>query len=178
MNNNNKGFTFRSGAAKNVNYSSFWNDNDASSVDELLGLETDKKKGKDPVQLASHKRAISNFCNILTGQSIPVRFQGSDSYTDGKTITISSNINEKNFDPTVGLALHEASHILKSDFEFLKNLEHNIPAEIFVLAEGKGVSKYEALGQVKNLLNYVEDRRIDYFVFKTCLLYTSDAADE
>ena len=75
---------------------------------------------------------------ILTGQNIPVKFQGSDSYTDGKTITISSNINEKNFDPTVGLALHEASHILKSDFDFLKNLEYNIPAEIFVLAEGKG----------------------------------------
>ena len=164
---NNKGFTFRSGPAKNVNYSSFWNDNDASSVDELLGLDTEKKKGKDPVQLAAHKRAISNFCNILTGQNIPVKFQGSDSYTDGKSITISSNINEKNFDPTVGLALHEASHILKSDFDFLKNLEYNIPAEIFVLAEGKGISKYEALGQVKNLLNYVEDRRIDYFVFKT-----------
>ena len=164
---NNKGFTFRSGPAKNVNYSSFWDSNDSSSVDELLGLDTEKKKGKDPVQLAAHKRAISNFCNILTGQNIPVKFQGSDSYTDGKSITISSNINEKNFDPTVGLALHEASHILKSDFDFLKNLEYNIPAEIFVLAEGKGISKYEALGQVKNLLNYVEDRRIDYFVFKT-----------
>jgi len=164
---NNKGFTFRSGPAKNVNYSSFWNDNDGSSVDELLGLDTEKKKGKDPVQLASHKRAISNFCNILTGKSIPVKFQGNDSYTDGKSITISSNINEKNFDPTVGLALHEASHILKSDFEFLKNLGVNIPAEIFVLAEAKGISKYEATGHVKNLLNYVEDRRIDYFVFKT-----------
>ena len=101
------------------NYSSFW-DSNSSSVDELLGLETEKKKGKDPVELASYKRAISNFCNILTGQSIPVKFKGSDSYTDGKTINISSTINEKNFDPTVGLALHEASHILKSDFDFLK----------------------------------------------------------
>ena len=125
------------------------------------------KDAGDPVELASYKRAISNFCNILTGQSIPVKFKGSDSYTDGKTINISSNINEKNFDPTVGLALHEASHILKSDFEFLKNLEYNIPSEIFVLAEAKGISKYEAIGHVKNLLNYVEDRRIDYFVFKT-----------
>ena len=113
---NNKGFTFRSGPVKNNTYSSFWDNNDSSSVDELLGLETEQKKGKDPVQLAAHKRAISNFCNILTGQNIPVKFQGSDSYTDGKSITISSNINEKNFDPTVGLALHEASHILKSDF--------------------------------------------------------------
>jgi hypothetical protein len=165
--NDNGGFTFRSGAAKKTSYSSFWNDNDSSSVDELLGLETEKKKGKDPIELASHKRAISNFCNILTGKSIPVKFQGSDSYTDGKTITISSTINEKNFDPTVGLALHEASHILKSDFDFLKNLEYNIPSEIFVLAEAKGISKYEAIGHVKNLLNYVEDRRIDYFVFKT-----------
>ena len=59
MNDNNKGFTFRSGATKNINYSSFWNDNDSTSVDELLGLETEKKKGKDPVELASYKRAIS-----------------------------------------------------------------------------------------------------------------------
>ena len=148
------------------NYSSFW-DSNSSSVDELLGLEVEKKKGKDPIELASYKRAISNFCNILTGQSIPVKFKGSDSYTDGKTINISSTINEKNFDPTVGLALHEASHILKSDFDFLKNLEHNIPAEIFVLAEAKGIDKYTSIGQVKNLLNYIEDRRIDYFVFKS-----------
>ena len=151
----------------NKTYSDFWTASQNQSVDELLGLEVEKKKGKDPIQLAAHKRAISNFVNIMTGKSIPVKFQGSDSYTNGKTVTISATINEKNFDPTVGLALHEAAHILLSDFDFLRNLDINIPQEYFVLAERKGISKYEATGHVKNLLNYVEDRRIDYFVFKT-----------
>ena len=150
----------------NNNYSSFWmNDND-SDYDELFGIE--EKKGRDLVQLASYKRAISNFVNIVTGESIPVRFtQRGDSYTDGKQVTIGANLNDKNFDVAVGLALHEGSHIKLSDFNFLKNLDINIPAEIFVLSEKKGFDKYTTLGHIKNLLNYVEDRRIDYFVFKT-----------
>ena len=52
--NDSGGFTFRSGATKKTtSYSSFWNDNDSSSVDELLGLDVEIKKGKDPIELAS-----------------------------------------------------------------------------------------------------------------------------
>ena len=149
-----------------THYSDFWSSS-SESVDQLLGLDTAKKKGKDPVELAAYKRAISNFCNIMTGQSIPVQFKGADSYTDGKTITISSTINENNFDPTVGLALHEAAHIVLSDFDFLRNLDMNIPQQYYLLAERKGVDKFVARQQIKTLLNYIEDRRIDYFVFKT-----------
>ena len=59
-----------------VNYSSFWDSNsDTVSVDEFLGLDVEKKKGKDPIELAAYKRAISNFVNILTGESIPVKFE-------------------------------------------------------------------------------------------------------
>ena len=63
------------------------------------------------------------------------------------------------------MALHEGSHIKLSDFDFLKGLEHQIPQEYFNRAEAKGYQKYEVVSMVKDLLNYVEDRRIDYFVF-------------
>ena len=166
-----KGFTFRSGPVKNKvkqNYT-FWDTNsDDVNVDDFLGLDTDVKKGKDLVALAGYKRAISNFVNIVTGDSIPVVFNSKDeSYTDGKKVVIGSNIDDKKFDVAVGLALHEGSHIKLSDFNLLKNLEVNIPAELYVLGEGVGVTKFEVLSTVKNLLNYVEDRRIDSFIFRT-----------
>ena len=166
-----KGFTFRSGPTKNTtkSYSSFWdNSTDDYDVDEFLGNDVDKPKGKDLVALAGYKRAISNFVNIVTGDSIPVVFNSKDeSYTDGKKVVIGSNLNDKKFDVAVGLALHEASHIKLSDFDFLRNLEFEIPTETYVLGEGKGVVKYEVIKLVKNLLNYVEDRRIDNFIFTT-----------
>ena len=76
------------------------------------------------MKLAGYRRAIGNFVRIVTGQPIPVRFttQG-DSYTDGKSVTISASLKDKDFDPAVGLALHEGSHIKLTDFETLKTLE-------------------------------------------------------
>ena len=165
-----KGFTFRSGPSKQTkSYSSFWdNQVDDIDVDEFLGNDVDKPKGKDVVALAGYKRAISNFVNIVTEQNIPVVFNSKDeSYTDGKKVVIGSNLNDKNFDVAVGLALHEGSHIKLSDFNFLKNLEFEIPQEIYVLGESVGVLRHEVISNVKSILNYVEDRRIDYFVFKT-----------
>jgi len=96
-----KGFTFRSGAVKKTTEqnSTFWdtNSNDVD-VDEFLGLDTNVKKGKDLVALAGYKRAISNFVNIVTEQSIPVVFNSNDqSYTDGKKVVIGSNIDDKKF---------------------------------------------------------------------------------
>jgi len=147
------------------NYSSFWSDNDirrTSIFDEQV-----EKKGVDLVALASYRRAISNFVSIVTGKSdIKVTFTASgDSYTNGKEVTISSKLDDKLFDSTVGLALHEGSHIKLSDFKFLKNLENNIPTEYYIRAEVLGWDRYDVIEKVKNLLNYVEDRRIDYFVF-------------
>ena len=83
----------------------------------------------------------------------------------GKEVTISSKLDDKLFDSTVGLALHEGSHIKLSDFDFLRQLDTNIPAEYFNRGEALGMERYEIIGKLKNLLNYVEDRRIDYFVF-------------
>jgi hypothetical protein len=157
-------------------FSSFWSDNDWSTRRTDFIDETDEngepivyKKTIDHVALASYRRAISNFVTIVTNKSdIPVRFQSNDSsYTDGKIVTIGSKIDEKNFDPVVGLALHEGSHIKLSDFDFLRNLENQIPEEVYLRGEKVGFSRYDVLGHLKNLLNYVEDRRIDNYVFSS-----------
>ena len=171
-----KGFTFRSGPVKKTTQqnSHFWmNDND-TNVDEFLGLDTEVQKGKDLVALAGYKRAISNFVNIVTEDNIPVVFNSNDeSYTDGKKVVIGANLDDKKFDVAVGLALHEGSHIKLSDFNLLRHLETSIPQEIYVLAEKLNVKRHEVISTVKNILNYVEDRRIDSFIFKTSPGYKS-----
>ena len=148
------------------NYSSFWLDNGWDNNTSIFD-EDEPKKGVDLVALASYRRAISNFVSIVTGESdIKVTFNTSgDSYTDGKAVTISAKLDDKLFDSTVGLALHEGSHIKLSDFDFLRNLENAIPAEYYKRGEIFGWDRYEVISKVKDLLNYVEDRRIDYFVF-------------
>ena len=156
------------GSEKRTNpFSSFWSDNDWNSRRTEILDDEPIKKSIDHVALASYRRAISNFVTIVTNKSdIPVRFQSNDSsYTDGKTVMIGSKIDEKNFDPVVGLALHEGSHIKLSDFDLIRNLETNIPEEFFLRGEKVGFGRYEVLNHVKNLLNYVEDRRIDYYIF-------------
>ena len=158
-------YSAKSMSGKN-NYSSFWLDNGWDNNSSIFDDEP-VKKGVDLVALASYRRAISNFVSIVTGESdIKVTFKSNgDSYTDGKSVVISSKLDDKLFDSTVGLALHEGSHIKLSDFDFLKGLEHHIPQEYINRAEVFGWDKYEVMSKVKDLLNYVEDRRIDYFVF-------------
>ena len=148
------------------NYSSFWLDNGWDNNTSIFDDE-EKRKGVDLVALASYRRAISNFVSIVTAKSdIKVTFETSgDSYTNGKEVTISSKLDDKLFDSTVGLALHEGSHIKLSDFDFLKQLESNIPKEYVKRAEVFGWDEYDVKDKIKNLLNYVEDRRIDYYVF-------------
>ena len=159
---------------KNMNskqYSSFWLDEGWDSRRTSIFDEDEivEKPKVDVVALAGYRRAISNFVSIVTGESdIKVNFTtAGSSYTDGKTVTISSKLDDKLFDSSVGLALHEGSHIKLSDFTFLKNLEYEIPRELYDLGYKKGFKDYEVQSHVKNLLNYVEDRRIDNFVFTT-----------
>ena len=170
----------------NIQSSNFWI-NDDSNIDvltgELLG------SGKDYHKITATLRAISNFVNIVTGENIPVTYSTKDeSYTDGEMVVLSSNIKDKDFDPTVGLALHEGSHIKLTDFDVLKNLVINpygrIPKHILhtianrlvpgcANANGEMSAAVEAdainyiLPKVKNLLNIVEDRRIDNFIYKS-----------
>jgi hypothetical protein len=147
--------------------SSFWYDDfdtDDIIVDQLSSQE---KKSLDLYKLASSKRAISNFVNIVTNESIPVRFrERGDSYTDGKSVVIGSKITEpKDFDVAVGLALHEGSHIKLSDFNLLQNLYNLIPNHVKDGSIKKGIN--HPMDIIKNLWNYVEDRRIDNYVFKS-----------
>ena len=149
------------------NNSSFWYDDfdtDDIIVDQLSDTE---KKSLDLYKLASSKRAISNFVNIVTNESSKVQFkERGDSYTDGKSVVIGSRITEpKDFDVAVGLALHEGSHIKLSDFQLLSEIYNLVPTHVKDGAIKKGVNN--PIEIIKNLWNYVEDRRIDNFVFKS-----------
>ena len=150
------------------NNSSFWYD-DFETDDIIVNQLSDKeKKSLDLYKLASSKRAISNFVNIVTNESIPVKFKerGGDSYTDGKSVVIGSRITEpKDFDVAVGLALHEGSHIKLSDFKLLNDIYNLVPQHIKDGSIKKGINN--PIEVIKNLWNYVEDRRIDNFVFKS-----------
>ena len=106
----------------NFNNSSFWlSDNFLNDDIDVLTGEVSKDNTAHLIRLASYRRAIANFVNLVTGKDIPVTFnQRGDSYTDGERVVISANLNEKEFDSAVGLALHEGSHIKLSDFNILK----------------------------------------------------------
>ena len=165
----------------NYNNSSFWFDQ-TDSVDVLTGEKINI--GKDYIKLAATKRAIANFVQIVTGKNIPVNFNSKgDSYTDGKSVTISANLKDRDFDPAVGLALHEGSHILLTDFDTLKELNRdwiNTNMQATMEMVSKKYNYVEDNGSMdvwtttnyirrnlKDLLNIVEDRRIDNYVFKS-----------
>ena len=158
--------TSRSQYSSQNNYSSFWLDDQFDRHTSIFDDEEDVKPKTDLIALSSYRRAIANFVRIVTEKDIPVTFKSSgDSYTDGKKVVISAKMDDKSFDPSVGLALHEGSHIVHSDFDWLKNLEHSIREELFHIGETKGYSRHDIIGTVKGLLNYVEDRRIDNIIF-------------
>ena len=138
-----------------------WEDED-SVVDTMSVVE---KKSNDLYKMAASKRAISNFVNIVTNDQIAVKFsERGDSYTDGKSVVIGSNISEpKDFDVAVGLALHEGSHIKLSDFQVLNDIYNIVPTHITDGAIKKGIMNSVSI--IKDLWNVVEDRRIDKFVF-------------
>lgn len=117
------------------------------------------------LKLLAYKRAISNFVKILTQKDgFVVKFSsGDDSYTDGKTVVISSKLDENNFDLTVGLALHEASHLLLTDFKWLGDRKH---VEVSMGEHGLiGLDmRFDVLHKIHNI---VEDRYIDSYVYRT-----------
>ena len=160
--------------------SSFWLDEDFTSSGNSIfdDIHEEKPKGVDLLKLAGYRRAIANFVSIVTGESIPVYFSGTDSYTDGKAVNISAKLNDNEFDPAVGLALHEGSHIKLTDFSVMKEMEGRIPNHIINMITEKyfsgrpeedhvWLSKHYIMTYLRDLLNIVEDRRIDNFVYKS-----------
>jgi len=154
---------------KKYGNSSFWMDKfDRFSDENISELES---SNMEYYKLASQKKAISNFVSIVTNQSIPVKFAVSgDSYTDGSSVVISSKLDKvEEFDVAVGLALHEGSHIKLSDFKLLKSLS----TEIFNLSDYGKLSEIcklagiDFVSSIKDLLNWVEDRRIDNYIYQT-----------
>lgn len=134
--------------------------------------------GVDLTKLAAAQRAIGNFVNIVTGKQIPVVFQGSDtSYTDGERVVIGTKLEDKNFDPAVGLALHEGSHIALTNFDLFKTanknktqyIENTEFANIIRLNGGDPdmTMTRSEFNIIKDLLNWIEDRRIDYYIYTT-----------
>lgn len=148
-------------------YSDYW----LEDINEFNQLDDDDTPSidLDMLKLASARRAISNFVKILTNINIPVFFNVNNlNLTDGKSIYLCANIKDKeDFDPSVGLALHEASHILLTDFDILKTLWMKIPREIYDITDPLNISKDLVIDTVKNVLNIIEDRYIDNFIYKS-----------
>jgi len=153
-----------------MQYSKFWFDDKTK--------KKVKRGEKDLPHLASVKSAIGRFVSILTGENIPVEFykEGDQSFTDGNKVVISADINTDTIDQTVGTALHEASHIVLTDFNVIKNLPQYVPKSL----EDKAEKKFRELDReagsdddnfswldriIKHIFNYIEDRRIDNYVF-------------
>jgi hypothetical protein len=159
------------GKYKSTQASSFWMNDD-------FDVEFKSEAGIDYTKLAAAQRAIGNFVNIVTGKPIPVVFQSSDdSYTDGEKVVIGTKLDGKNFDPAVGLALHEGSHIALTDFTMFKTPSGNYAGSLSntkmaQICQFNGIDPDMTMSNqefdvIKNLLNWVEDRRIDFNIYKS-----------
>ena len=163
---------YKSYSSSKYGNSSWWM-SDWETNDYTVVHTSKQEKSKNLYKMAAHRRAIANFVSIVTGKNIPVKFNTKgNSYTDGTTVVISSKVAEPNeFDPAVGLALHEGSHIKLSNFKLLADMYQSIqkvvgPAKLKEWSEtanAKGVS--DIIYTIKDILNWVEDRRIDQFIF-------------
>jgi hypothetical protein len=207
--------------------SSFWYDDYETNYDYLGEYGGYEKKDLDAYKrtnnlykLSSVRRAIANFVQIVTNKSIPVTFATkSESKTDGEKVILSADVDD-NFDVSVGLALHEGSHIVLSDFKLLGAMSKcrerytssarsikiqneraiangevapfaNPVAELdrvmvdqikvfpkydkqlrsIFLSDGKigskGVLTEEVVDTISGLTNWIEDRRIDMYIYKS-----------
>lgn len=123
----------------------------------------------DLIKLASIRKSISNFVRILTKKNIPVYFNDDKKNVNfgGKTIYISSFIYTKfDFEASIGQALHEAAHTVKSDFDVVKSCWQNIPHHIFKLSDSKNIRRSSIEKFIHTICNVIEDRYIDDYVFR------------
>ena len=166
-----------------------FHDEDDKSTDDLYSrywLGNLPKHNRDLITLASYRRAVARFVKIATRKDIPVIFnvKGHSYVTDKQNkVTLSAICKNKEFDSVVGLALHESSHILWTDWEAIKNLMNSysckngwvVPQEM--IDEVHRISGIADTNQknvevfirklIKEYENYIEDRRIDDKMIKS-----------
>lgn len=160
---------------KSESWSSYWMDDD--SYDYFYDKESEKTKIKiDGIgsrsattidlakasRLAAVRRAVGNFVRILTNDDeiVVVFNDGNDSYTDGKYVVISAESDPKKFDVLVGTSLHEGAHCVFSQalLDMLKTYEfEDMVRDRF----GR-----QHITSVHNIVNCLEDRRIDSEVYR------------
>ena len=161
---------YKASTNKSMSNSSFWLDDDFAQEKTSMIVDRTERKSVEFVRLAAYQRAVSNFVRIVTGKTdIPVVYSsGKDSYTNGKQVVISSKLDEKDFDSSVGLALHEGSHCALTDFELLNkvvfNRLHCDAIYDWYIAKKLPAPAGTTL-RLKDLINIIEDRRIDRFVY-------------
>ena len=164
---------------KNHSYSSFWMSEDTTVYKPTA---VHGKSGKSIstinnlaklVKLSNYRRAIANFVKIVTNKDIPVLWASGNSCTDGNKVYITTGIKDSNFDVMVGLALHEASHIKLTDFKLpteINDCKH-MPTEallgLYDIRTNLSMSKPYWRTFMFQMLNWVEDRRIDHYIFST-----------
>ena len=164
---------------KNHSYSSFWMSEDTTVYKPTA---VHGKSGKSIstinnlaklVKLSNYRRAIANFVKIVTSKDIPVLWASGNSCTDGNKVYITTGIKDSNFDVMVGLALHEASHIKLTDFKLpteISDCKH-MPTEallgLYDIRTNLSMSKPYWRTFMFQMLNWVEDRRIDHYIFST-----------
>ena len=166
--------------------------NSKRGVEFWLDLEKENSKAKitgqnaSTVKLAKLSNAMSNFATIINNKTIPcsIATSNSSSFTDGQTITVSADIsNPLKYNVACGLVLHEASHIKLSDFDLLFNLRNDFRGDFNQMLRNKNISvelKSKIVNSVwsssaftdqwistlKNIINVIEDRRIDYYMME------------
>ena len=126
------------------------------------------------MRLSSIRKGVANFVRVLTDRIIPVKFSsGSQSKTDGRNIVIiSAETDPEYFDVMVGVAIHEAAHVVRSQplFDFLEVLQSNpdniIPVEVYDRGKELGRSKKDVRDDLHHMINFLEDRKIDQWTYQ------------
>ena len=137
-------------------------------------------------RLRKIQRATSNFVKIVTGKEIPVIYSsGQQSYTSGKAVVLSADPDPLKIDSLVGCALHEGAHCLLSNksLEFLPLMHSkfeelvrerpilkgaaklNIPLTDKKTVAQMGGTNETVIGHVQMVMNVLEDRRIDLWMY-------------
>jgi hypothetical protein len=140
-------------------YSSYWLGNmSKGNYRSMFDTDAPVSKSKyDIFRLVELRQAVSNFVRILTqrGDIKVVYNEKNTNATNGNVITISPDLDGEEFDVAVGLALHEASHILYTDFDKLK---------IALSRDAVGNRNDQTLHMVWNI---IEDFYIDSVTYTT-----------